>query len=69
MFLLCCMVGALLAAYVFLVYMPGGFLDNIVLYSSVDVLKGWLDSFSFWLPQCWGLPVMQSGVFPQLLLV
>ena len=46
-----------------------GCLDNVVLYSSVDVLKGWLDSFSFWLPQCWGVPVMQSGVFPQLLLV
>ena len=39
-----------------------GCLDNVVLYSSVDVLKGWLDSFSFGLPQCWGLPVMQSGV-------
>ena len=31
-----------------LVYMPAGCLDNVfVLYSSVDVLKGWLDSFSF----------------------
>ena len=32
-------------------------MDNVVLCSSVDVLKGWLDSFSFWLPQYWGLPV------------
>ena len=44
-------------------------LDNVVLCSSVDVLKGWLDSFYFWLPQCWGLPVKQLGVFPHLLLV
>ena len=27
--------------------MPVGCLDNVVLCSSVDVLKGWLDSFSF----------------------
>ena len=32
-------------------------LDNVVHCSSVDVLKGWLDSFLFWLPQCWGAPV------------
>ena len=44
-------------------------LDNVVHCSSVDVLKGWLYSFSFWLPQCWGVPVKQLGGFPQLLLV
>ena len=44
-------------------------LDNVVLCSSVDVLEGWLDSFSFWLPQCWSVPVKQLGVFPHLLLV
>ena len=37
--------------------------DNVVLYSSVDVLKYWLDSFSLWLSQCWGLPVEQLGFF------
>ena len=36
-----------------------GCLDNVVLYSSVDVLKGWLDSFSF---GCLNIGVMQSGV-------
>ena len=46
-----------------------GCLDNVVLCSSVDVLKGWLDKLLFWLPQCWGLPVKQLGVFPHLLLV
>ena len=45
--------------------MPGrGCLDNVVLCSSVNVLRDWLDSFSSWLPQCWGLPVKQLGVFP-----
>ena len=44
-------------------------LDNVVHCSSVDVLKGWLDSLSFWLPQCWGVPVKQLGVFPHLFLV
>ena len=37
-------------------------LDNVVHCSSVDVLNGLLDSFSFWLPQCWGVPVKQLGV-------
>ena len=31
-------------------------------YSSVDVLKGWLDSFSFGLPQCWGCLSCSQGV-------
>ena len=45
-------------------------LDNVVHCSSVDILKGLLDSFSFWLPQCWGVPVKQLEVFsPHLLLV
>ena len=39
-------------------------LDNVVHCSSVDVHKGWLDSFSFWLPQCWGVPDKQLGGFP-----
>ena len=50
--------------YVFLCTCRAGCLDNVVLCSSVDVLKGWLDSFSSWLPQCWGLPVKQLGGFP-----
>ena len=41
------MVGALLAAYVFWCTCRAGCLDNVVLYSSVDVLKSWLDSFYF----------------------
>ena len=48
MFLFFCMVGALLAAYVFWCTCRAGCLDNVfVRYSSVDVPKGWLDSFSF----------------------
>ena len=35
----------------------------------VDVLKGWLDSFSFGCLNVWGLPVKQLGVVPHLLLV
>ena len=27
-------------------------------------LRVLLDSFSFWLPQCWGVPVKQLGFFP-----
>ena len=34
-------------------------LDNFVVVRQLTILKGWLDSFSFWLPQCWGLPVKQ----------
>ena len=41
-----------------------GCLDNVVLCSSVDVFKGCLGSFSFWLPQCWGLPAKQLVGFP-----
>ena len=52
-----------MAAYVFLCTCRAGCPDNVVLCSSVDVLKGWLDSFSSWLPQCWGLPVNQLGGF------
>ena len=44
-------------------------LDNFVVVRQLTILKGWLDSFSFWLPQCWGVPVKQFGVFPHLLLV
>ena len=62
-------ISALLAAYDISLYAGPVALDNVVLCSSVDILKGWLDSFSFWLPQCWGVPVKQSGVFPHLLLV
>ena len=59
------MVGALLAAYVFWCTCRAGCLDNVfVLYSSVDVLK--LDSFSFGCLNVGFLPVVQSGVFPQL---
>ena len=39
------------------------------LFVDLTILKGSLDSFSFRLPQCWGLPVKQLGVFPHLLLV
>ena len=47
MFLFFCMVGALLAAYVLWCTCRSSWLDNVVLYSLVDVFKGWLDSFSF----------------------
>ena len=35
----------------------------------LTILHGGLDSFSVWLPQCWGVPVRQLGVVPHLLLV
>ena len=40
-------------------------LDNFVVVHQLTILKGWLDSFSFWLPQCWGVPIKQLGVFPK----
>ena len=36
----------------------------MVVVRQLTILKGWLDSFSFWLPQCWGVPVKQLEVFP-----
>ena len=39
-------------------------LDHFVVVRQLTILKGWLDRFSFWLPQCWGVPVKQFGVFP-----
>ena len=47
MFLCFGIVSALLAAYDVMFICRAGALDNVVLCSSVDVLKGWLDSFSF----------------------
>ena len=42
----------------------------IMLFLLVSSRSYWfLDSFFFWLPQCWGLPVRQLAVFPHLLLV
>ena len=42
---------------------PGGEVRLNICYW-VICIWGCLDSFSFWLHQCWSLPVKQLGVFP-----